>query len=140
MVNDGILALASGLAAQAAKVLGAAVWRRRWRPDLFLANGGMPSSHTATVTTLALAIGYSEGFASPVFSLVLIFSIFVIMEATGLRQEVGKQAEFLNDLLESATAKERFDGRRLSEFVGHTWAEVLGGFVFGVLFFYVWRL
>ena len=52
----------------------------------------------------------------------------------------GKQAELLNDLLESAAAKEGFDGRRLRELVGHTWAEVLGGFVFGILFFYVWRL
>lgn len=140
MINDGILALASGMAAQAAKVVGAALWQRRWRPGLFLTNGGMPSSHTATVTTLALAIGSSEGYDSHLFSLVLIFSLFVILEATGLRQEVGKQAELLNDLLENAAAKEAFDGRRLRELVGHTWAEVLGGFVFGLVFFYLWRI
>jgi len=134
--NPGILALTSGLAAQAAKVLLELVLKRRWRPQLFFTNGGMPSSHTATVTTLALIVGRSEGYGSSIFSLVLVFALFVIFEATGLRQEIGKQAEILNDLMDSAMHGERLDGKRLRELVGHTWAEVGGGLIFGVLFYF----
>ncbi len=134
--NPGVLALLSGLAAQAAKVALEGLVRRRWRPELFFTNGGMPSSHTATVTTLALLVGHAEGYGSAIFSLVLIFSLFVVFEATGLRQEIGKQAQLLNDLMDSAIHGERVDGRRLRELVGHTWGEVGGGLVFGVIFYF----
>lgn len=135
--NPGIAALLSGLGAQVAKVVLAVLRKRRWQPHLLFSNGGMPSSHTATVTTLALAVGQRQGYTSEIFSLVLIFSLFVMFEATGLRQEIGKQAELLNDLMDSALHGERVDGQRLRELVGHTWAEVGGGLVFGVVF-YLW--
>lgn len=138
MINPGVLALISGLSAQAAKVLLEGLRGRGWKPSLFFSNGGMPSSHTATVVTLCLAIGSREGFASSLFSLVLVFAMFVIFEATGLRQEVGKQAELLNDLMDSALAGEKVTSVRLRELVGHTWAEVLGGAVFGVAFWLCW--
>jgi len=40
----GLAALASGLAAQAAKVVLTGIFRRKWEPQLFFTNGGMPSS------------------------------------------------------------------------------------------------
>jgi len=140
MLNPGLLALLSGLCAQAAKVLVEVLAGRRWQPSLLFSSGGMPSSHTATVVTLALAIGTLDGFSSPLFSLVLVFGLFVIFEATGLRQEIGKQAEVLNDIMDSALAGEQFDQRRLRQLVGHTWAEVLGGAACGVAFWYLWLI
>ncbi len=133
--HPGLAALLSGLAAQLAKVLLEGVRKRRWRPELLFTNGGMPSSHTATVTTLALMVGRSDGYGSAIFSLVLVFSVFVVFEATGLRQEIGHQARLLNDLMDSALHGERVDGQRLRELVGHTWGEVGGGLVFGFLFY-----
>ncbi len=132
MAHPGILALTSGLIAQAAKVVIELVVKRRFRPLVFFDNGGMPSSHTATVTTLSLAVGRADGFDSSIFSLVLVYSLFVIFEATGLRQEIGKQAELLNDLMDSALAGEKVPGYRLRELMGHTWGEVAGGIVVGV--------
>ena len=139
MSHPGLIALLSGLAAQAAKVVIELAFRRRWRPALLFANGGMPSSHTATVTTLTLAVGRLEGFESSIFSLVLIFSLYVVFEATGLRQEMGHQAELLNDLLDEALAGQHVDRERLRELVGHTWAEVAGGMAFGGLVFMWWN-
>lgn len=130
--NAGLVALLSGLLAQAAKVAWEAVARRRWRPLLFFANGGMPSSHAATVTTLALLVRRAEGAASPLFSLALVFGVFVLFEATGLRQEMGKQARLLNDLREALHAGLPLPGGRLRELVGHTWGEVAGGMCVGV--------
>ena len=129
--NAGLVALLSGLIAQAAKVVWEAVARRRWRPLLFFANGGMPSSHAATVTTLALLVRRAEGAASPLFSLALVFGVFILFEATGLRQEMGKQARLLNDLREALHAGRPLPGGRLRELVGHTWGEVAGGMCVG---------
>jgi acid phosphatase family membrane protein YuiD len=135
----GLLALASGLAAQALKVVISLVFRRRWQPLLILSSGGMPSSHTAVVTTLCFLVGEREGVGSPLFSIVLIFSLYVIFEATGLRQEVGKQARLLNEMTEAALAGERWPRPRLRELVGHTWGEVAAGFVCGILFYVLGR-
>lgn len=137
MHNSGVLALLSGLLAQAFKVIYALAVHGRWQPGLFFANGGMPSSHAATVTALTLLVGRREGFDSSLFSLVLIFSIYVILEATGLRQEIGKQAQLLNELVDSVREHRRFDQKRLRELVGHTWAEVTGGMVFGAVFYFL---
>ncbi len=138
MFNPGVIALLSGLSAQLFKVL-IALLRGRWQPGLFIANGGMPSSHSATVMTLTLEVGHREGFESSLFSLVLVFGLFVIMEATGLRQEIGHQAQLLNELMDGALSGQKSSPRRLRELVGHTWTEVLGGLVFGTAFYFLWH-
>jgi hypothetical protein len=134
MVNAGVLAIASGLAAQALKVVIELALRRRWRPRVFFRNGGMPSSHTATVATLAVVVGRDVGPHDPLFSLVLVFALYVVFEATGLRQEVGHQARLLNRLVDELRRSHQLDAHGLREFVGHTWAEVAGGAVWGVAF------
>jgi acid phosphatase family membrane protein YuiD len=127
MDTIGPISLVSGLLAQLIKVL--VVWFREGRLELslFFSSGGMPSSHTSTVTTLCLLVAAREGIASPLFSLALIFSLYVVFEATGLRQEVGKQAVLLNQLMERVIATRHLDRHRLQELVGHTWAEVAAG-------------
>lgn len=137
-MNAGVLALAAGLAAQALKVVIELLGHGRWRPGLFFENGGMPSSHTATVTALAMDITRTEGFTAPVSGLVLVFAVFVVFEATGLRQEMGHQAVVLNELMDRALHGQRVDRERLKELVGHTWMEVLGGGAAGVLFTLLW--
>ena len=137
MLNIGLVAIASGLSAQALKVVVHLLRQRSWQPALFFSSGGMPSSHTATVTTLSILVADCEGVHGAVFSLVLVFSLYVVFEAAGLRQEVGKQAEVLNDLMDRMITTHRLDHTRLRELVGHTWAEVAGGFVFGAVFAYV---
>ncbi len=97
----------------------------------------MPSSHTSTVTTLTIGVWIHSGFTSAVFSVVLIFSMYIVFEAAGLRQEVGKQATILNDLVDELFTKHHVDHRRLRELVGHTWAEVGGGFLCGLGVYYV---
>jgi acid phosphatase family membrane protein YuiD len=95
--------------------------------------GGMPSSHTALVTTLTLCILELEGSDSALFSIAWIFSLYFVFEATGLRQEVGQQARVLNQLLEELSHTHHVDRSRLKELVGHTWQEVLAGAGLGTL-------
>jgi uncharacterized protein len=128
----GILAFLSGLATQVVKVVLASCRHRRPDFSLLLSTGGMPSSHTATVTTLALLIGERAGWGGALFSVTLVFAFYVVFEATGLRQEVGKQAAVLNDLVDALIATHTLDRGRLRELTGHTWGEVAGGLACGV--------
>jgi acid phosphatase family membrane protein YuiD len=98
----------------------------------FFDTGGMPSSHTAVVSALTTAIGMLAGVRSTLFSVCLIFSLYFIAEAGGLRQDVGRQARALNALLDEMRARHAINQQRLKELVGHTWTEVGGGLLLGV--------
>lgn len=98
-------------------------------------SGGMPSSHSSTVVSLAVAIGVSYGVDSTLFALALIFAIVVMYDATGVRRETGKQAVILNRLLLDnpfSWMGEEFD-KKLKEYVGHTPLQVLMGAILGML-------
>jgi acid phosphatase family membrane protein YuiD len=129
----GIAALASGIAAQLLKVLIDLFQKRRFNPLRVLDTGGMPSSHTSVVTTLTVGVAVYQGISSPLFGVSLILSLYFIFEATGLRQEVGNQAKVLNEIIEKFKETHHFNSDSLRELIGHTWAEVVGGFALGLL-------
>jgi len=129
----GLASLISGLLAQFLKVLIGFRQTRRFRIERLMDTGGMPSSHTALVTTLTIGVAIYSGIDSAVFSIVLIFSMYIIFEAAGLRQEVGKQARVLNELIDDLLETHHFNTARLKELVGHTWGEVSVGFLVGLL-------
>ena len=70
------------------------VWER------LFGDGGMPSSHSATVTSVAVATGFTAGWGSPVFGVAVFLAIIVMHDARGVRRETGKQAVVINDMLE----------------------------------------
>jgi acid phosphatase family membrane protein YuiD len=129
----GAASLVSGLLAQLLKVIVGYVQTRRFRVERFLDTGGMPSSHTALVTTLTIGVALYSGISSALFSITLIFSMYIVFEAAGLRQEVGKQARVLNELVDELLETHHLNRSRLKELVGHTWAEVSVGFLVGLL-------
>ena len=128
-----VAALLAGLAAQALKVLIEWARTRRFNPLRFFDNGGMPSSHTALVTALTIGVGRDAGVGSPLFAVTLLFSLYFVFEAAGLRMEVGNQARTLNELVDELRHTHHLDRERLKELVGHTWGEVFGGFLYGAL-------
>src|SRR5262245_15598749 len=128
-----VAALIAGLAAQALKVVIELARTRRLNLLRFFDNGGMPSSHTALVTTLTIGIARYAGVGSSLFAVTLLFSLYFMFEAAGLRQEVGNQARVLNDLVDELRQTHHVDPKSLKELVGHTWGEVAGGFLFGLL-------
>lgn len=128
-----VAALIAGLTAQMLKVVIELVRTRRLNLLRFFANGGMPSSHTALVTALTIGVGRDAGVSSPLFAVTLLFSLYFIFEAAGLRQEVGMQARVLNELVDELRQTHHLDRTRLKELVGHTWGEVFGGLVYGAL-------
>ena len=99
-------------------------WRR------LLGDGGMPSSHTATVTAQMTACGLTCGLNSPEFAVSFILAVVVCRDAVGIRRETEKQARVLNAILE--TMKE-FPKQPLNVFVGHTPFQVGAGILIGVV-------
>jgi len=128
-----IAALVAGLTAQMLKVVIELARTRRLNLLRFFDNGGMPSSHTALVTALTIGVGRDAGVGSPLFAVTLLFSLYFVFEAAGLRMEVGNQARTLNELVDELRHTHHLDRERLKELVGHTWGEVFGGFVYGAL-------
>jgi hypothetical protein len=125
-------AIISGLAAQLYKVVVESLRERRFKLYRFFETGGMPSSHTAVVTALTVGAWRVEGFDSPLFAITLVFSLYFVLEATGLRQEVGNQARVLNEILDELIETHHFARERTRELLGHTWSEVGGGFLLGL--------
>lgn len=99
-------------------------------------SGGMPSSHSATVTALATSSYFLYGAASSEFAISLILAIIVMYDARGVRRETGIQAKVINDLIELLADVHNeimpLD-EKLKEFVGHTPLQVLAGAILGFL-------
>ncbi len=98
----------------------------------WFSSGGMPSSHSALVAGLTMAVGYKEGFASSIFSVSLVFSLIVLYDSAGVRQMVGRQAIMLNRLIGSLSKTNSDQLDNVKEFLGHTPFEVMMGVVVGV--------
>ena len=97
-------------------------------------DGGMPSGHSATVTSLATISALFYGTGSFEFAVTAILAIIVCHDAMGVRLETGKQAEVLNDLIEiiDMLTTEKVPEIKLKEFVGHTPLQVLVGMFIGI--------
>ncbi|KAG5236495.1 membrane protein [Salix suchowensis] len=81
----------------------------------------MPSSHSATVAALAMAVGFQEGFGGSLFSIALILACVVMYDATGVRLQAGRQAEVLNQILYELPAEHPLsESTPLRELLGHT--------------------
>jgi len=103
--------------------------------------GGMPSSHTACITSLATSIGMTQGFGSPLFALATVFCFIVMYDAAGVRRSAGKQAAVLNKMMENDGVNVQ---EKLVELLGHSPFEVfigaIVGIVLGILFCSIWDL
>jgi len=103
---------------------------------LAFGTGGMPSSHSATMTATTLAIGLFGGFNQPLFALAIAVSMIVIYDAAGVRREAGFHAEALNKLVDEwfvISKTPLVDQKKLKEMLGHTPIEVVGGVLVGLL-------
>lgn len=97
-------------------------------------DGGMPSGHSATVSSLATAAALVYGLGSFEFAMAFIFAIVVCKDAMGVRLETGRQAVIINDIVEAFNllASEKLPEAKLKEFVGHTPLQVIAGILLGV--------
>ncbi len=99
----------------------------------FFGAGGMPSTHSALSMSVAVSIGYKEGWGTALFALALMLSIIVMADATGVRRATGEQAKVLNKMILEFFEEIKIKDERLKELVGHTPFEVIVGAIIGFI-------
>lgn len=128
-----ITGVSSWLIAQILKTIIYAVINKKFDIMRLFGDGGMPSGHSATVTSIAVLCGIVFGTSSVEFALSAIFAIIVCHDATGVRLETGKQAILLNEIVKSfeILSTNELPEVKLKELVGHTPLQVLAGISIG---------
>lgn len=121
------------LGIQLFKVLYDLIVEKKFNFKRIMGAGGMPSSHSAVVCSLAVLVGKAQGFHSPIFALSLIFAFVVMYDAAGIRRAAGKQAQLLNKIVETPGLKIEEVGERLVEVLGHTPTQVFVGALIGIV-------
>lgn len=99
----------------------------------FFEAGGMPSAHSATVSSLTLSIGLTYDFSTPLFAVCLIIALIVMYDATGVRRAAGQQALMLNKIVAEVYNKDEISHKKLREALGHDPIEVIAGALIGIL-------
>lgn len=136
VTNPFLLTSLSGWAvAQVLKVIINGVVYKKWDIERLFGDGGMPSGHSATVSSLACITGLVYGTSSFEFGFTLILAIIVCHDATGVRLETGKQARIINEIVKGIDIIFSHDVAevKLKEMVGHTHAQVIAGVTLGIL-------
>lgn len=104
---------------------------RRLAFDL-IGYGGMPSNHSAIVSSMASLIALTEGINTPVFGVALTLAFIVILDANSLRRTIGIHALAINKL-----TKGHREYKQLRECIGHTKLEILVGIGVGFIIGYI---
>lgn len=127
------LTLAVTMTAQALKVLIVLLIDRRLDMKRLGETGGMPSSHSAAVSCLAMSMGFTQGFGSPFFTISAVLAVVVIYDATGIRQAAGKHAEILNEISSELAdlIEHGYKPQTLKTLLGHTYPQALAGIFLG---------
>ena len=87
--------------------------------------GGLPSNHSAIVSSTATLIALREGINHPAFGVAVTVAFVVMLDANSLRRQIGNQASTINQL-----SKDKGYGV-LRERIGHTKIEIAAGILVG---------
>jgi len=133
-----LIAIAASFGAQCLKLLLVYIQCGELRWQVLLETGGMPSSHSAVVSALAVGIGRSQGWDTAQFAIASVFAFIVIYDASGVRRAAGKHAKVLNQIIgEVFEDNHELTEDPLKELLGHTPIQVLVGSIFGIALMWV---
>ncbi|KGR75050.1 divergent PAP2 family protein [Ureibacillus sinduriensis] len=139
-----LLSIFSILFAQFVKVPIHLIATKKLDWSLMTSTGGMPSSHSAAVTSLATAVGFETGLDSPIFAVAAMFACIVMYDATGVRYQAGQHAVIINRIRNELTVffnevkhwPEKNEDEKMKELktlLGHKPSEVFMGALTGIL-------
>ena len=109
----------------------------KWNLWLIKDSGGMPSSHTALVTALALSVGLQEAFSSTIFAVTAALEVIVIYDAANVRYYSGQNIKVTQQLVKDVQEELNTEFTnpiyqiKLKDVLGHKWMEVVGGGILG---------
>jgi acid phosphatase family membrane protein YuiD len=134
-----LIAVTSWIVAQTLKVAGGLIRERRLDMSFFIRSGGMPSSHTALVTSLATSVGILVGFNSVEFAISVVFAAIVMYDAAGVRRSVGQMSIIINRILNEMRERRSRDVEQdMRELLGHTPFQVFSGGLLGIGIAVIW--
>jgi uncharacterized protein len=116
------------LTAGCLKFLINSVKARRWAFGQ-IGYGGLPSNHSAIVASTAALIALREGIGHPAFGVAVTLAFIVMMDASSLRRQVGRQAAVINRIASTMPQEEL---PLLRERMGHTGLEIVAGVLTGI--------
>jgi acid phosphatase family membrane protein YuiD len=127
--------LGAWFVAQVLKTIIHAIINKKLVWERLIGDGGMPSGHSATVTSMALFAALRCGANSYEFAIAGILAVIVCHDAMGVRLETGKQAEVILELIEAfeKLTEDDLPEQKLKTFVGHTPVQVLAGIALGIV-------
>ena len=126
-------AMVSWLTAQIIKIFTGVYRDRHVNLIVLLAStGGMPSSHSASVVGLLTAAIIQYGLKSPIVAVCAVLAVIVIIDATGVRYETGKQSKMLNKIVQELFTDTENAEVHFKEFIGHTPFQVFVGAMLGI--------
>ncbi len=145
-----VIAVISWVLAQVIKTVLDLIKTKKFSAERLTGAGGMPSAHSATVCSLAIATCRVSGLCSAEFALAMVLAMVVMYDATGVRRAAGLHAKEINRLRRVVNEldeefMDRFDDKiddisdrgedvkDLKEYLGHTPLEVLCGALLGIL-------
>ena len=118
---------------QTFKVISELIVNKRLDVKRILGAGGMPSSHSAIVCSLATCVGKEYGFDTGTFAVAFVMAFVVMYDAAGVRRAAGKQARILNKILETPGLTTVEVQERLVELLGHTPIQDFVGALVGIV-------
>jgi len=135
-----VISVCAWAVAQLIKVFVILMREKRLDLSYFVATGGMPSAHSATVSALATAVAMIEGLSSVAFAISAILAMVVMYDAAGVRRAVSRQSFILNRIVrEFRVRRPRGEVERdLRELIGHTPFQVIIGAALGILIAWLW--
>ena len=130
-----IAAFFGWLSAQVLKTILFVLVNKTFDPERLVGDGGMPSSHSATVMALVTATFFHYGAGSFEFAIAGVMALIVMHDAMGVRRETGIQAKVINNMMDWF---QQMDSdipveEKLKEFVGHTPLQVMFGAILGII-------
>ena len=132
-----LIPIVAWIIAQILKTIIQSLRDRHFNIRYMVSAGGMPSAHTALVSSLATTIGIVFGIGSGLFAISVVLAFVVMYDATGVRQAVDKQSAVLNHLMDNFPKTKHEFEYILRQLVGHTRLQVTMGAILGV-FLSVW--
>lgn len=131
------------ITAQLVKPIFLYIRTKKWELLQIFASGGYPSSHTAGVSSLCLAVGLQEQFSSTIFAVCLAFSLIVTYDAANVRYYAGRNIQITQQLIKDIQMLSQIKLEdpiyltKVKEVLGHKWIEVIGGIFHGLVVAYV---
>ncbi len=129
-----IAAFCGWLVAQVLKTIIYVAVNKTFNPERLLGDGGMPSSHSATVMAMVTSTAFYFGPDTFEFAVTAILALIVMHDAMGVRRETGKQAKVINNMMDWFVQNSDISPEeKLKEFVGHSPTQVFFGALLGII-------